>query len=172
MRTEKNQKLTMIGSTEYVEIAGIANVPAKIDTGADTSSVWASNIDMREDGVLVFSLFDKKSPFYTGEKIETRDYIAKSVRSSHGDTQIRYRVKLPIQIKDLKMNSTFTLADRTRNSFPILIGRKTLKGKFIIDVTKSEVLREKPRKSHSLNEELKQNPYEFHQKYIEKGDKS
>ena len=36
--------LGIIGSTEYVEIAGIKKVPAKVDTGADSSAVWASNI--------------------------------------------------------------------------------------------------------------------------------
>ena len=29
----------IIGSTEYVEIAGIKNIPAKIDTGADSSAI-------------------------------------------------------------------------------------------------------------------------------------
>ena len=67
------KKLAMIGSTEYVDIAGISRVPAKIDTGADSSAVWASDIEMKKDGTLVFSLFGKSSPFYTGEKIKTKD---------------------------------------------------------------------------------------------------
>lgn len=170
MLTGKN--LATIGSTEYVDIAGFTKVPAKIDTGADSSSVWASDIKMEKDGTLVFKLFDKSSSFYTGERIKTKDYIVKSVRSSHGDTQIRYRVKLPLRINGVEFISTFTLADRTRNHFPILIGRRTLEGKFVIDVTKSKVIREKTPKSHKLNAELNENPYEFHKKYIEKGKNS
>ena len=50
--------LPVIGSTEYVSVAGITNIPAKIDTGADSSSIWASRINMTEDGVLEFVLFD------------------------------------------------------------------------------------------------------------------
>ena len=162
--------MEVIGSTEYVEIAGIDKVPAKIDTGADSSAVWASNIEMKKDGTLVFSLFDKDSPFYTGERIETTDYRAKSVRSSLGDNQIRYRVKLPLKIGDKEFETTFTLADRARNEFPILIGRRTLEGNYIVDVTKTEVARQGATHSKRLNQELKENPYEFHQKYMEKGE--
>ena len=166
----KEHELEIIGVTEYISIASYKDIPAKIDTGADTSSVWASNIDMKEDGTLVFSLFGEKSPFYTGEKIESTEYVAKSVRSSHGDKQIRYRVKLPVTINNKTFITTFTLANRSRNHFPVLIGRHTLEGNFIVDVSKTSIKRQKTPHSTLLNQELKDNPYKFHHKYIEKGD--
>ena len=49
METDNAQRI--IGSTEYVEIAGIKNIPAKIDTGADSSAIWASDINMEQDGL-------------------------------------------------------------------------------------------------------------------------
>ncbi len=156
----------IIGSTEYIEIAKIKDIPAKIDTGADTSSIWASNIDMKKDGTLVFSLFGPKSSYYTGEFLESTDYKAKVVRSSHGDTQVRYRVKLPLTIGGESFETTFTLADRSRNNFPILIGRHTIEGKFLVDVSKSAVRRQKNPKSPQLNQELEEDPYKFHQKYV------
>ena len=55
-----------IGSTEYIDVDDFKHIPAKIDTGADSSSIWASHIEVSQDGVLHFQLFDKKSPFYTG----------------------------------------------------------------------------------------------------------
>ena len=103
-------QLPIIGSTEFVEIAGIQKIPAKIDTGADTSAIWASSIDMDENGNLSFVLFDQSSPLYTGEQITTLDYRIKKVRSSYGDKQIRYRVKLPITINNKTFETTFTLA--------------------------------------------------------------
>ena len=163
-------KLPVIGSTEYVEIFGVSDIPAKIDTGADSSSIWATNMKMEKDGTLIFSLFGEKSPLYTGKRIETKDYEVRLVRSSHGDTQVRYRVKLPLKIGGIELISTFTLANRVRNSFPVLIGRKTLEGKFLVDVSRSGVVRKRKTKSRVLNEELKENPYKFHQKYIEKGE--
>ncbi len=166
MVSKNAQKLEIIGVTEYVDIAGVKNVPAKIDTGADTSSVWASDINMKKDGTLEFSLFGPKSPYYTGEKLQATDYRAKVVRSSHGDTQVRYRVKLPVVIGDKSFETTFTLANRSRNRFPILIGRHTLEGIFLVNVAKSSIQYSKGAKSVRLDAELKSNPYAFHQKYI------
>lgn len=167
MITEKN--LPIIGSTEYVEVLGVPDIPAKIDTGADSSSIWASDIDMEEDGTLVFSLFGEKSPFYTGERIKIKDYAVKSVRSSHGDTQIRYRVRLPLKIGGKVLEATFTLANRVRNNFPVLIGKRALEGNFLVDVSKTEVSRKAAPRSSKLNQELKDNPCRFHKKYMEKG---
>ena len=169
MVTEK--RLTIIGSTEYVEIFGVKDIPAKIDTGADSSAIWASDIEMEKDGTLVFCLFDKKSPFYSGERIRTREYVVKSVRSSHGDTQVRYRVKLPLMISGRAFTATFTLASRARNRFPVLIGKRALEGNFLVDVSVSKVPKERSSLSHRLNNELRENPYKFHQKYIKKGAK-
>ena len=169
--TAQNSKLDIIGSTEYVEIAGSKHIPAKIDTGADTSSIWASDIVMDKHDTLTFSLFGPKSPYYTGKRLQSTDYKAKIIRSSHGDTQVRYRVKLPLKLGQKSFETSFTLANRSRNHFPILIGRHTLENRFLVDVSKSEVARGKPSRSHKLDQELKDNPYEFHQKYMQKGAK-
>ena len=168
---QKSSKNSVIGSTELIQVAGIKKVPAKVDTGADTSAIWASNIDMEKDGTLVFCLFGPKSPFYTGEVLKTSDYLVRNVRSSHGDVQIRYRVKLPVVINGEAFSTTFTLANRTRNHFPVLIGRHTLEGKFLVDVSKSCVERPAVKKSVRLNQELREDPYEFHQKYLKNQEK-
>ena len=158
--------LDLIGSTEYVEIAGVKNIPAKIDTGADSSSIWASEIDVSPAGVLSFCLFDKSSPLYTGDKIQRQEYKAKVIRSSNGDEEIRYRVELPLVLAGHSIKARFTLADRSKNNFPVLIGRKTLKGKFLVDVSKMSIEKSSNPKTPRLNRELAQNPYEFHQKYV------
>jgi len=162
----KKANLDLIGSTEYVEVAGIKNIPAKIDTGADSSSIWASGLSVTKDGTLTFCLFDKVSPLYTGEKLSRKNYKVKIVRSSNGDEEIRYRVELPLKIADRAIKARFTLADRSKNNFPVLIGRKTLKGKFLVDVSKMSVEKISNPKTSGLNHELEANPYEFHQRYL------
>jgi hypothetical protein len=165
--TEQGE-LGIIGSTEYVSVEGIEKVPAKIDTGADSSSIWASDIKVEKDGTLSFKLFAPDSPHYTGETIQCKDYKVSVVRSSNGNEQIRYRTKLSLIINGRKIASKMTLSDRSRNNFPILIGRKTISGKFLVDVSKFNTKRpEKNRRTHKLNTELNKNPYKFHQKYIE-----
>ncbi len=167
-----SSQLKIIGSTEYISVAGIDNIPAKVDTGADSSSIWASNINMTEDGVLDFVLFDEKSPLYTGEHLQSQDYRVRTVRSSHGDEQIRYRVKLPLTIGGESYETTFTLANRSRNNFPVLIGRRTLDGHFLVDVSRRAVERQSNPKTLKLNRELTDDPYRFHQKYIKERSKS
>ncbi len=157
---------TIIGNNALITVAGIANVPAKIDTGASTSAIWASNISVNSQGLLEFTLFAPGNEFYTGEKLTTDQFRARLVRSSTGHEQVRYRVELPVVIKGQSMVTGFTLADRSRNFFPVLIGRRTLKGKFLVDVDQIEV------KSPSipikdLNDELTADPQKFHQKYIQ-----
>lgn len=164
----QSQDLKIIGSTEYIEVAGIKKILSKIDTGADTSSIWASNINMKKDGTLEFSLFGPNSPYYTGERLQFTEYKARIVRSSHGDTQVRYRVRLPIKLGNELFETTFTLANRSRNNFPVLIGRHTIDGRFLVDVSRTVVERKKNPNTPRLNRELKENPYEFHQKYVKK----
>lgn len=167
MSTDSHAK-TIIGSIEYVEVAGVKDIPAKIDTGADSSAIWVSNINMEEDGTLSFSLFGQKSPFYTGKVLKTTDYKAKIIRSSHGDTQVRYRVILPLKLGGKSFDTTFTLANRSRNNFPILIGRRTIKGEFLVDTSKNTVERKQSPVASKLNQELEENPQKFHRKYIER----
>lgn len=118
----------IVGSDEY------ATVPAKTDTGAYSSSVWASNI-REEDGELVFELFGKGSVNYTGEEIRTNKYQVVKVENSFGRSEKRYGVMLRVRFCGKKVTTFFTLADRSKKIYPVLIGRKMLKGRFLVDVS-------------------------------------
>lgn len=132
------RELITIGVKTIVDFPqfGITSVPAKVDTGADSSSVWATNIQQKDSGELTFTLFGPTSPFYTGEAISVPVYTLISVRNSFGQTEYRYKVKLQAKFEGRTINASFTLADRALNSSPILIGRQTLRGKFVVDVAK------------------------------------
>ena len=157
---------SIIGANALISVDGIKNVPAKIDTGADSSAIWVSDVEVLKNNHLSFKLFGPKSPFYTGKTIETKDYKVVVTRSSHGDEKIFYRTFLPIVLGGRQIRTLFTLADRSHNNFPVLIGKRTIRGKFIVDVAKKAVIPKKNPKSNHLNQELKKNPYQFHQKYI------
>ena len=59
-----------------------------------------------------------------------------------GHKQVRYKVKLSIVIGGRRIMATFTLSDRSTQVYPVLIGRSTLTGKFIVDVAKGNPLTE------------------------------
>lgn len=166
----KGQKLLpTIGSTENVEIAGIKEIPAKIDTGADSSSIWASHIRVSKDGTLRFRLFDEKSPFYTGRAFKRKDFKVAVIRSASGHEQIRYRTHIGVTLGGRKIKVLFNLSDRSGNNFPILIGRRTISNKFIVDVSKNPTkVRLQNPKAKIVQKHFAEDPYKFHQKYIKK----
>ena len=155
---------TVIGRDAEVTFVGLAeNVPAKVDTGADASAVWASDIFVDEQGILHYKLFDEGSPYYTGEEITTDDYSVAMVKSASGDIVMKYKVKLPVLIKGKRIGAVFGLSDRSTHNYPILIGRRTLKGKFIVDVEEKATEVEKNGKNTpTLNEQMKEDPYKFY----------
>lgn len=136
-----NRKI--VGRVERISFPelGIKDVHAKIDTGADISSIWATNIH-EENGVLRFKLFGKKSPHYTGKEIEftTPHYLLTRIASSFGHRELRYVIRLQVRLGGKTIVGTFTLSDRRKKTYPVLIGRKLLNKKFIVDVAKGSPL--------------------------------
>lgn len=126
---------THIGRVEKIKLPDIFSkpIPARIDSGATISSLWASNIHETEQG-LEFTLFDESSVLYTGESHVVADYSTHIVSSSMGQLQTRYKVKLSVSLKGRKLRASFTLADRSTQAYPILIGRNILRNKYIVDV--------------------------------------
>ena len=169
-KDKQQRSLPIIGPSVYISIGRRAeNVPAKIDTGAEASAIWASHIRIDKDGILKFRLFDEPSPFYNGKVYKRSDYKVIVTRSAMGQEQIRYRVYFPVKIAGKKVRVLFSIADRSKNSFPVLIGRRTLQGKFLVDVSIPDIdFQSKPKRSLDLKT-FKENPHEFHQKYVKKG---
>lgn len=127
--------LHTLGATELVSVFDCL-VPAKIDTGAFSSAIWASDIKVKNQA-LEFKLFGPTSRFYTGKTIRHKDFRTVRVKSSNGQSEIRYSTHLSIKIAGRRIRATFTLADRSRNRYPILIGRRAIKNKFLVDVNKN-----------------------------------
>lgn len=131
----------IIGTTDYIYLTDVSNdpIPAKIDTGADASAVWASVIS-EEGGLLSYTLFAPQSAFYTGDVIETRDYDRVNITNSFGHEEYRYRVKLAAKIGQKHYTVSFTLADRSWSRFPVLLGKSFLKNRFLVDVSQKNVV--------------------------------
>ncbi|CAN5407165.1 hypothetical protein BH10PAT4_BH10PAT4_5050 [soil metagenome] len=154
-----DRDLTLIGRAERADLIdlGMERVPVKIDTGADASSVWAHVVERRDGDNLHVVFFDEDSDFYTGTEhiFGPDEYVVTRVANSFGHREIRYKVKLRMRIKGRLIKSSFTLSDRSKKLYPILIGRSLLTNKFIVDVSKGSPLREAERqRSEELNSAL------------------
>jgi len=130
-----------VGRVERVTLplAGVTGLPAKVDTGAYRSSIWATNI-REQDGVLYFTLLGPESEFYSGKELSTKEFKVVEVENSFGHKQKRYSIFLRIRIGGKTVKSNFTLANRAAKTYPALIGRKLLKNRFIVDVSLGEPL--------------------------------
>ena len=159
-----NDEKVIIGRTAHIVIPseGVRSIRVKIDTGADRSSIWASNIAMSDDGELSFTLFAPESKYYSGTVYRTKNFEASRVRSAHGGLQVRFRIHLTIILGGKKIRGTFTLADRSKNKYPALIGCKILNKKFLVDVSKGAI---RENRSDKITQELKRDPKVFFEKY-------
>lgn len=156
----EDKTLTTIGRAEKINLIdlGFNRVPAKVDTGADASSIWAHSINQENDKLEVI-FFGPESPYYDGKvhKFPKSAYTITRVSSSFGHREIRYKLKLKIKVKGRIINGSFTLSDRSAKLYPILLGRSLLKHKFIVDVSKGRplVAEEKERRTKLKEEILK-----------------
>lgn len=135
LHKKSKKDLAIIGSVTHVDFIeqNILSVPAKVDTGAFISSVWASQIEVANKR-LKFVLFNPGAPWYTGQVLSTKDYKVVRIKNSFGESEVRYQVNLSIAIESKRIKASVTLANRENNRYPILIGKKTLKNKFLVDV--------------------------------------
>ncbi|VVS91647.1 ATP-dependent zinc protease family protein [Desulfoluna spongiiphila] len=131
----------VIGEVEPVTLvkAGVT-LPARIDTGATTSSLDATNIkNFERDGKkwVRFTLTDRKSK----EARELERKLSRTVKiTSHGKkSQGRPVIKMKIMLGGVELYKEFTLTDRSEFTYQILIGRNVLEGEFIVDVTLKNV---------------------------------
>lgn len=129
----------IIGAVSTIDLPelGFISIPARIDTGARTSAIWASEVN-ENDGILNFKLFDKQSEFYLNKIIKVNNYDRRLVTNSTGPKEERYTVKLLIELEGRIIRGTFTLANRSAQTYPVLIGRNILRGKFIVNVKHRE----------------------------------
>ncbi len=130
--------MRIIGEVEPVTIvkAGLT-LPARIDTGATTSSLDARDIQKFErDGKkwVRFILLDRRS----GKKVKVEGRLTRTVEITRHGTDPQYRpvIKLKASLGKIELYREFSLTDRSAFTYPVLIGRNFLGGEFIVDVTR------------------------------------
>lgn len=112
----------------------LIDIDIKIDTGAYTSSMHCHKV-IEENNTLKCLFFDKEHPNYNKKIIVFKNYTTTKVKSSNGMVQNRYVVKTSINLFEKKYKIDLTLSTRSEMKYPILIGRKFLSKKFIVDVS-------------------------------------
>lgn len=138
--TTSNNKI-LLGEIETVQIDNTPqNIQARIDTGAETSSLNAVDIqEFERDGKkwVKFHLFDKNTN--KGDEIWIEAPVIRTVKirqSSSESTEKRAVIELWIKLGKIHEKAQFTLADRSQMSHSVLLGREFIKDIALVDVSK------------------------------------
>lgn len=132
--------MQILGRSDRVDLPklGLANLHAKVDTGAYTCCLHCSKAEVI-DGKLEFVLLDEEHPEFTGMKFVFKKFVQREIRNSFGESELRYIIKTSIKIFDRRIRAEFSLSNRGNLKFPVLLGRKILRNRFLIDVTKKDL---------------------------------
>ena len=133
----------IIGRIEIIDLPelGMYNIEAKIDTGADTSVLHCEDFKVFEKNDKRFITCHIR-PHLEDDEILTITFPIhreRVVKSSFGQTETRHifltKIKMFDQLYDIKLS----LRDRSSMSYPMLLGRNFVSGKFLVDVSKKNL---------------------------------
>ena len=139
-----------IGRSDRVDLPQLAlfNIHAKVDTGAYSCCLHCQKAEI-VNGKLEFILLDEEHPEFTGIKYVFSDFQERDIKNSFGEVERRFVIQTTIKIFDEEILTTFSLSNRGSLKFPVLLGRKILRGRFLVDVAKvNQSYRYKKRKSN------------------------
>ncbi len=135
---------SIIGRFEYMALPEqlLFDIPAKVDTGASISSIHAESIkEFESNGKkhLKFTVLENHTSCDYSREIEVANFSKKKIYNSFGDSESRYMVKLKVKLGNKTFKADFTLADRSKKAFPILLGRRMLNGRFVVDTAVNNI---------------------------------
>lgn len=145
--------MKVLGRYDRVDLPelGLTNIHAKVDTGAYSCSLHCGHAAVI-NGELQFVLLDEEHPEFTGMTFVFKEYEIKKIKNSFGEMETRFVVSTVLKIFDEEIRTEFSLSNRGSLRFPILLGRKILRDRYVIDVRKKNLsYREKRRKEKSTS---------------------
>lgn len=130
----------LIGSKEYIHLPNIRKSPlvARVDTGARTSALhcYSVNVEKFRKKKVLSVRFMRNSR----KVVRFKNFTKTKVKSSNGQVQARYTVRIRMLFGSKTYKTTFTLTDRSDMSHMALLGRKFLHNRYVVDVSKEHLI--------------------------------
>lgn len=130
----------LIGGKEKVDFPDLGkfHVLARVDTGAKTSSIHCDKVWLEKiNGKVVLCAFLLKK---TSHVTRFSKFTRKLVRSSNGEEEERFAVRLNMKLGEQVYRTEFTLSNRDKMNYPVLLGRKFLRKGFLVDVSSDHLI--------------------------------
>jgi hypothetical protein len=142
LMTKKSPAKDVCGWREIVSLPelGVLHLRAKVDTGARTSSLHATNIHLFERDGEEWARFTIDAEEDHDQIVEAPRVAHRMITSSNGESQERLIIKTELAMGTQIFRAEFSLADRSDMLFPMLIGRTALRRRFLVDSAKSFLL--------------------------------
>lgn len=106
---------------------------AKVDTGAKTSSVDAFDISEVADGEIEFRVVQSRRPRERTKLARAQVVRHTVIKNSMGQAEHRYVVRTLARVGEHEFALELTLVARPRLLCRMLIGRRALDGRFVVD---------------------------------------
>lgn len=137
-------KYTTIGWREWVALPllGIDKIKAKVDTGARTSALHAFKLNpFEEDGQLKISFYIHPLQHNNQEVVHCVANVVdkRLVTDSGGHEEERFVITTPITIAGITWPIEITLTERENMLFRMLLGRTTIRKRFLVNPARSFV---------------------------------
>lgn len=131
-----------IGWREWVSLPdlGVSEIKAKVDTGADNSSLHAFNIERySEDGVQLvrFEVHPRQRKRRPSVTCVAEVVGERKVKNPGGRTELRPTIQTRLIIAGRELEALVNLTTRDEMTFRMLLGRRTIRNDFIIDPGRS-----------------------------------
>jgi len=132
------KKRIIIGHIENLELPALAinQLTARVDTGAQTSSLHVDNIQRIKIGKKPGVAFDLHPDIHNVENVvrcEALLHDIRKIKSSNGISEQRYVIKTPAILGPHHWDIEITLTDRSDMTYLMLLGRQALGDHFYID---------------------------------------
>jgi hypothetical protein len=150
MKASKHGPVWIVGWREWIALPelGIAEVKAKLDTGARSSALHVSDVERFRRGgrsMIRFVIHPAQRQALPKVVAEAELIAERRVRSSSGQLQMRPVIRTAVQMLEARWEVELTLANRTQMGFRMLLGREAIRGRFLLDPARS-FLAGRPRK--------------------------
>jgi len=135
MVEKKERKKRVVGWREHAALPDlkIKQVIAKIDTGANVATIDAADIKFVTRKDVKYVKFTVKKRNNTVRKTSAPLAGFKRIRSSNGDVERRPYIKTDILMDGITKNIELTLTDRGPMDYTMLIGRKALGKRWMVN---------------------------------------
>ncbi|CAA6807611.1 MAG: hypothetical protein sometimes fused to ribosomal protein S6 glutaminyl transferase [uncultured Sulfurovum sp.] len=134
-------KKKIIGRRERISILDLElyDLDAKVDTGADSNALHCDHIEIDEHQMVHFTLLDEVHESYHGKRMKMPLHKLKLIKSSNGEVQERPSIKVDVEFFGKKYKTVISLTNRSDMKFPMLIGRKFMEKRFLVDVSQENL---------------------------------